>query len=171
MLGFLAAAAASVPLDRPSVLAWLKERGVTIGDKGLRRALELRLRRHAEGVPSDQDPAEVDWVRETLGFDATKLDLDLALVTFPASDRTAELRDVLRQSERMLRVYEGYDRDLTAVIVHDGAKERQRLQALFEEHEPNLRWIVLRRVDESSAPRTWLSLARDVAEKEGYRTS
>lgn len=168
ILGFLAAAAAAQRLDRSSVVAWFEHHGLMIGDRGLRDALQLRLTRQGSSSPRHEDPGECDWVRETLDFDATKLDLDLAIVLFPGSDRTADLLEVLHSTERVIRIYRGYDRDLVVVVGYDGTRERQRLQALLEEHEPSLRWIVVREIDDTPGAATWLSLARRVAEDEGF---
>lgn len=49
---------------------------------------------------------------------------------------------------------------------YDGLYYVERLQTLLEEHEPRLRWIVIREVDDSTASETWLSLALRVGEQE-----
>ena len=99
-------------------------------------------------------------------FDATKLDLNLAVVVFPGYERPETVRDLLRTTPGALRVYEGWDRTLIAVVVYDGSRERLRLQTLLEEHEPRLQWIEVRAVDDTPAPRTWEELAVRIAESE-----
>jgi hypothetical protein len=170
VLGYLAAAAAGQRLDRPNVAAWFKRHGLAIGDHGLRDALKLRRTRRGHAPQRDLDPAERGWIRDGFDVDATKLDLDLAVVVFPGADPPEQLSDVLRSIERVIRVYKGYDRDLVAVIIYNGARERRRLQTLLEEHEPRLRWIVVREVDDTSAASAWLSLARQVASQERFLT-
>jgi hypothetical protein len=166
VLGYLAAAAAGQRLDRSSATDWFNQHGLAIRDRGLRDALTLRLRRQGERPQAGNDPAEQGWVRENLDFDATKLDLDLALVVFPGQEQPNRLMDVLRSTDRVIRVYNGYERDVVALIVYDGARERRQLQTLLEEHEPQLRWIVVRDVDDHPAARTWLSLCQRVAAQE-----
>jgi hypothetical protein len=166
ILGYLAAATAGVKLDRSSLVAWLERQGLAVGDRGVRDALARRLSRRSEEVTHEGDPGERAWVRETLDFDATKLDLDLAIVVLSGSDRVAALTELLRSTKRVTRLYRSYDRDLVALVVYDGARERQRLQSLLEEHDPSLRWIVVREVDDAPAAATWLDLALRVAAQE-----
>jgi hypothetical protein len=166
VLGYLAAAAEGLPLDRPTVAAWFERQGLAIRERGLRDALKLRLRRYGDSEPAS-DPMERAWVRETVECEATKLDLDLAILLIPRPEDRAHIISVLRQTERVTLVYEGYEGDLFALVVYDGARERQRIQTLIEEHVPDLRWTVIRNVDRSLAQRTWLSLASKVASEEG----
>jgi hypothetical protein len=167
VLGYLAAAAASQPVTRAAISGWLKDQGLKVGEHGLRDAIELRLTRQGKQPPKDGHPTDHDWIREILGFSATKLDLDVAVVLFPGSERMSDLLKILRSTERAIRIYRGYDRDLVAVLGYDGSRERHRLQTLLEEHEPGLRWIVIRDIDDSPAAATWLSLARHAAAGEG----
>jgi hypothetical protein len=170
MIGYLAAAAAGESLDRMNLAAWFERHGFAIRDRGLRDALKRRLRRQGEGLPADGDPAEWDCVRDGVDFNATRLDLDFAVVSFPGAERPEQLLDVLRKTERVVRLYHGYERDLVALVVYDGVRERERLQTLLEEHEPRLRWVVIRDIDDTLAAPTWLSLARRVAAEEGLLT-
>jgi hypothetical protein len=166
ILGYLAAATAGVRLDRPTLVAWLERHGIAVGDRGLRDALAQRLARRNEEAVLEDDPGERAWVRETLDFDATKLDLDLAIVVLNGNDRVAALAELLRSTKRVTQLYRSYDGDLVAVVVYDGARERQRLQTLLEEQDPSLRWIVVREVDNTLAAATWLDLALRVAAQE-----
>ena len=144
-------------------------KGIGIGLSGLRAALTTRLTRLGEKPGGN--PSEVGWVRESLDFDATKLDLDLALVAFPPSDHPDNLIEVLRATRRVVRIYRGYEGGLAAVLTFDGAKEHRELRTLLEEREPNLQWILVREVDDSTAASTWLSLAQRSAETEDLGVS
>jgi hypothetical protein len=169
IFGLLAAVAHGIQRsDRKAMAAWLRQHGIAVGERGLKDAFALR-RERPNDTPVD-DPAEQGWVRGSLDADPTKLDLDMALVVFPTRRRTPGLATALRRTERVLRIYDGYDGAMVAVVVYDGARERQRLQSQLEEHDPRLTWIVIRHVDDTSASGTWLSLALKVAEAEGLRT-
>lgn len=170
ILGYLAAAGAGCRLDRTVVVDWFARHRLAVRDRGLRDALALRRVRQGDRPPTEDDPAESAWIRETLDFDATKLDLDLAVVIFPRSNQSDQLLGVLHSTTRVIRVYQGYDRDLVALILYDGAAERRRVQTLLEEFEPRLQWIVVRDVDDSFAARTWLALAQRTAEQESLLT-
>jgi len=169
-MGYLAAAAVGLKLDRGLVAEWFASNRLGVRERGLRDALTLRRVRQGDPLPTEQDPEEHSWIRESHDFDATKLDLDLAVVTFPGHDRPEQLMGILRGTERVVRIYEGYDRDVIAIVLYDGAAERRRLQTLLEEHEPRLRWVVVRDLDDSFAASTWLSLARRVAVNEHLLT-
>ena len=164
IVGYLAARAADAAAGE--VAGWLAARGIAIRERGLKDALGLR---RAPGPPTSENepPDEVGWIRDAVEFDATKLDLDLAVVIFPGRERPEPLRELLRTTPGVLRVYEGWDRDLVAIIVYDGAQERRRLQTLLDEHEPRLQWIVVREVDDAPASRTWEELAVRIARAEG----
>jgi hypothetical protein len=169
IVGYLAAVASGLSGDQPQAAKWLESKGVTLGLSGLRGALSSRLTRL--GKKPDGEPLEVGWIREGLDFDATKLDLDLALVVFPPSDHPDKLIEVLRLTERMVRLYRGYEGGLVAILAFDGAREHRWLRTLLEEREPELAWILVREVDDSSAASAWLSLAFRCAEQESLATS
>jgi hypothetical protein len=166
ILGHLAATAAGETGDQ-KVASWLEEKGIDVGLRGLRDALAARLARSTSATTTANDPTETGWIRKSLDFDATKLDLNLAIVVFPASDQTSNLRAVLRSTERVVRIYQGYDRALVAIVAYDGAKEHRDLRTRLEELEPNLDWILVREVDDAPAADTWLALARRAASTEG----
>lgn len=169
IVGYLATRAAGLGGDKQQAVAWLKEREISVGLSGLRGALASRLTRLGE--KPEGEPPEVGWIQESLDFDATKLDLDLALVVFPPSKHPDELIKVLRGTKRVVRIYRGYERGLAAILVFDGAREHRWLSTLLEECEPALTWMLVREVDDSSAAFTWLSLAARCAEQEGLTTT
>jgi hypothetical protein len=165
VVGYLAAVASGLSGEQRQAAAWLEEKGIMVGLSGLRSALSNRLTRLGE--KSEGEPLDIGWIQQSLDFDATKLDFDLALVVFPPSDHPDKLIEVLRGTERVVRIYRGYESGLAAILVFDGAKEHRRLRTLLEEREPKLSWILVREVDDSSAGSAWLSLAIRCAEVEG----
>lgn len=167
VVGFVAAGRAGVDIRREKVVEWFERNGIRVREAGLRDALKLRLRRYGDPPSTAADPSEHDWIRESVEVDPTKLDLDLAIVIFPAMSRSEQLLAALRGTGRVVRLYSGYEKDLVAVIVYDGARERRRLQTRLEEHAPELHWIVVRDVDDAIASESWLSLARKIAAEEG----
>jgi hypothetical protein len=150
--------------DWQATASWLGEQGFELGVHGLRDAVKERLGQRSD--PSS-DPMEEGWIRDALGFDATKLDLELAVVIFPEPEHSDSLLEALRSTRRAVRIYRGYDLGLVAVIVFEGARENRRLRTMLEELEPDLRWISVREVDDSCAELTWLSLGEKVAQSEG----
>ncbi|MDX6603048.1 MAG: hypothetical protein QOF13_2250 [Solirubrobacterales bacterium] len=162
ILGWLAARAAGV-LGQEAIASWLEKEGLAIGLRGLRDALGARM---AAATPT-ADPADMGWVWESVDFDAIKLDLDLALVVFPSPDHIGNLVRDLKSTERVIRIYRSYENDVVGVLTYSGARERQRLQIFLEERQPDLQWLVIREVDDSSAAPAWLALAKKTARQEG----
>ncbi len=168
ILGYLAAAWAGRKFrNRPETVAWLAEHGLALNEGGLRDALKDR-----DGPRSDpaDDPMEENWVRDALDFDATKLNLSLAVILFPSPEHPDSLHQKLRSTERAVRIYRAYESGVVAVLVFDGPQERLRLRTVLEEVEPDLRWLEIREVDDAQAADTWLSLARKIAETEGLNS-
>jgi hypothetical protein len=165
VLGMLATVASGRNLrDWHATVSWLGEKGFELGVHGLRDAAKDRLGRRSD---LSGDPMEEGWIRDALAFDATKLDLELAVVIFPEPEHSDSLIEALRSTQRAVRIYRGYDLGLVAVIVFEGAREHRRLRTRLEELEPDLRWISVREVDDSCAEGTWLSLGEKVAGEEG----
>lgn len=163
--GYLATVTAGQSGDQERAAAWLEARKVEIGHSGLRSALKMRLTRF--GAQPAGEPPDIGWIRQSLDFDAPKLDLDLALVVFPPSDNPDSLIRVMRDTKRVIRIYRGYDRALLAILLFDGARERLNLRTMLEDRAPSLTWVDVREVDDQPAASTWLSLAERCAAQEG----
>jgi hypothetical protein len=163
ILGYLAARAAGQTGRIEDVVDWLEARGIAVGLRGLRDAVSAR----GTGSHGHEDPMEEGWFSEVFDFDPVKLDLELAMVVFPAPEHASRLLDDLRATKRLLRSYRSYEGDLVALLAYAGAKERRLLQTHLEERQPDLRWLVIREVDDSSAASALLALAHRAAQSEG----
>jgi hypothetical protein len=150
--------------------------GVAVRSDGAQRAArrvrhQPALKRRAGRATADRDtptPAEQVAFREWLLIDERRLDLELALVTFPGDGRhqggliralagTAGVRQVIETAHK---------RDVIAIVVFSGPEQRRELQASLEELAERRIWDDILFETHEPAINTWRALSRRAAEEE-----
>jgi hypothetical protein len=100
--------------------------------------------------------------------DTFALDLDVSLVWFSSTPRTAELAATLRRVTGVVEIIETYTNGIQARLVFDGRQRREQLWRLVHELDPKAQWAHVRREDRSPADRTWEDLAVQAAIAQGW---
>jgi hypothetical protein len=130
-----------------------------------------RRRGRAPGQPRPDVSPESAALRDWLLVEELKLDLDLAIVRFPgAGAKQGRLLQALTRLAGVRQVFELTERrDLLAVLLFDGRRDRRRLRAELEELADVMVWEDIESESSLPAVTTWARLAQAAATNEGFR--
>lgn len=148
--------------------------GLAIRQDGATRAASLRKQQSPTKVAPGRRPARrqtprLDPVfREWLLIDEPRLGLELALLTFPGDGRRqTDLLEALRQTAGVRQIIEtARKRDVVAIVLFAGPRERRDLRARLEEISHQIIWDDVISETHEPAPHTWRALALTAAAEE-----
>lgn len=156
--------------------AFFEELGITVGAAAAMRAMR-RLRRQSpyKALPgrapaTGMRPHEAATFRDWLLIEELRLDLEVAMVTFPGDGaRQTELINALQNVPGVRQLFElQHDRTVCALLLFAGSQHRRDLRSRLEEMAPHLLWDDVIFETHEPALHAWRELARRAAEVEHY---
>jgi hypothetical protein len=164
------AARAALSSDTKNRKTFLEQHALSVSDRDVSRALQLRRRQ--PDAPAPEDAREKAWIWGSYEVDVAKVGLDLTLTWFPRPSgpgpraQQASLLTALRITPGVLRLYECFDDTILAISVSEGPVARRELQKHFRELRPDALWAEVRHVERDQPARGWLHAATAVARSE-----
>lgn len=152
----------------------VRQDGVARAVRGLKYEPSTRLRagRHTSARVGTVRPEQAAF-REWLLIHELRLDLEVAVVRFPGNGaRQGDLIRALTDLPGVRHIIETAGvRDVLAIVVFSGPRERRDLQACLEEIAPRREWDDVLFETQEPTVRMWEALARRAAEAEDLLAS